>query len=555
MPATRDIPTSGPLLCDIGASSCLPRELLAEIFERIPLPVVLDRGTGDVVLNAKARSLWQITDAHSSSLPLVIDGETQSLLTLLSTPTNGGGPTVTPLVRVPGGEQYELEVLPWTRAADSHTWRLAILQPLDQGGTEGRLLAGKTDRLKAIVHEFRNTLTAAREALAFLQEGVVGELNAAQRRFVNSAVEDLERLVRALVDLTSLWVTQAGVLRMIARPVDIRHVVEQTTLCAQSVGVKHGISLHVEIGEPPPILTGDHELLVQALRNVITNALRHTAAGGEIRVRAFVVDAAKAADAGDAFHAAQSECSGADESVVIEVHDSGSGIGPADQERVFRPFERGGADGSAQGPPGSGGMGLGLTIARDIASTHGGTLHVRSAPGKGSCFVFRFPKAEACARSWMVRATQRAIEDVRPLGAPLAGVLLRFVTDNGDPEERLHPDLLSAAQQVAIQNLRPADTVVAIEGQLLLLIRGGTRSAAYATIDRLLHSLVEMFRACGASLGECSMMFGIAVYPEDGDNPEAILARAEAELSAFSIGVGRGTEESHEREADDPAGR
>jgi len=202
MPVTRDIPTSGPSLCDTGDSSCLPRELLAEIFERIPLPVVLDRGTGDVVLNAKARSLWQIADAHSSSLPLVVDGETQSLLTLLSTLSNGVGPTVTPLVRVPGGEQYQLDVLPWKRAADSHTWRLAILQPLDQGGTEGRLLTGKTDRLKAIVHEFRNTLTAAREALAFLQEGVVGELNAAQRRFLNSAVEDLERLVLSLIHIS-----------------------------------------------------------------------------------------------------------------------------------------------------------------------------------------------------------------------------------------------------------------------------------------------------------------------------------------------------------------
>ena len=253
MPVTPDVPTSDPSLCETGASSCLPRELLAEIFERIPLPVVVDRGTEDAVLNTKARSLWQITDADSSSLPVVVDGETQSLLTLLAVPTNGVGPTVTPHVRLPGGEQYEVDVLPWKRTADSRTWRLAILRPLDQSCTEDRLLTDKMDRLKAIVHEFRNTLTAAREALAFLQEGAVGELNAEQRRFLNSAMEDLERLVRALVDLTSLWVTRAGVLRMVACPVDIRRVVEQTTLGAQPVAIRHGISLRVEIGDPPPI--------------------------------------------------------------------------------------------------------------------------------------------------------------------------------------------------------------------------------------------------------------------------------------------------------------
>jgi GGDEF domain-containing protein len=133
----------------------------------------------------------------------------------------------------------------------------------------------------------------------------------------------------------------------------------------------------------------------------------------------------------------------------------------------------------------------------------------------------------------MVRATERAIEDVRPLGVPLACVRLRFEADGGDPEERVRSGLLSAAQEFAIQSLRPADTVLAIEGQLLLLMRGGTQSTAYAMLDRVLHALVKMLRAGGATSGECNMVFGVAAYPEDGDNAEAILSRAEAELSAF----------------------
>jgi len=505
-------------------------------------------------LNAQARSLWRATDAESSNLPIIVDGEVQSVLTLPLAFADGAGSTVLRRVRGPDGQQYEACVLRSTHAADLSVWGVVVLRPLEQGPSGGELLTDKVTRLKAIVHEFRNTLTAAREALAFVHEGAVGELNAEQRRFLGSAMDDMEGLSRAVVDLTSLWVTPAGILRMMPRPVDIRRVVEQTTVGVQPVAEKYGVSLRVEVGNPPPVLTGDHELLVQALRNVLTNALRHTSARGEIWVRAFAVDAPQkgAPKTERDSSAAQSSDSAAEGAVIIEVHDSGRGIEPGDQERIFRAFERGKPDESVKGSAGSGGMGLGLAIARDIASRHGGTLHLHSTPGKGSCFVFRFPKSETCARSWMVRATRQAIEDVRPRGAPLASILLRFEPGNGGSEERVHPDLLSALQQVAIRNLRPTDTVLAIEGQLLLLIRGSTRSAAYTMIERVLHSLAEMFRVGRAAFDEYRMVVGVAAYPEDGSGPDAILSRAEADLSAFPIGTGRCTEEHHEREADRP---
>ncbi len=541
-------------LCETITSGRLPRELVDEVLERIPLPIVVHSCADQLFLNAKARSLWRVTDGASSGLPIIVQGEVRSLLTLPPVLANGVESAVLPHVRAPGGQEYEAHVLGSTPSADRPAWRVVVLRPLELEPGEGGLLADKVTRLKAIVHEFRNTLTAAREALAFVHEGAVGELNAEQRRFLGSAMDDIEGLSRAMVDLTSLWVTQAGILRMMPRPVDIRRLVEQTTVCAQPVAEKHGVSLRVEIGDPPPILTGDHELLVQALRNVLTNALRHTSVGGEIWIRAFSADPPwkGVPKTGRDSYAAPPGDSGTGGAVVIEVRDSGRGIEPGDQERIFWAFERGTSDGSVTGPMGSGGMGLGLTIARDIASRHGGTLHLQSAPGKGSCFVFRFPKSETCARSWMVRTTQQAIEDVRPLGAPLAGILLRFEPDNGDPGGRVHPDLLSALQQIAIQNLRPTDTVLAIEGQLLLLIRGSTRSAAQTMIERVLHSLVEMFRAGRATFGEYRMVVGVAAYPEDGSDPDAILSRAEAELSAFPIGAGPGLEESHEREADHP---
>ena len=526
---------------DTCPGGSLPVELLAEIVGRMPMPTVVDRPSGGVYLNPAARSLWSNTDACSPDLPVIVGGKTHSLSTLHSGPDRGQELTSMPQVRVPGGKEYEVDLFHWRPEADSPPWRVSILRPMDHGkeraslSADDKLLTDKLNRLKAIVHEFRNTLTAAREALAFLQEGAVGEMNTEQHRFLDSAMEDLDGLVRTIVELTSLWATPAGVLRLFTRPVDIRHVVELTTLSTQPIAEKRGISLHVEVGGLPLVLTGDNELLVQGLRNVLTNALRHTPAGGEIWVRAFVIGGDKEGAPKDVRGADPEPGQGreADETVVIEVQDSGKGIAAVDRERIFQPFERGSADGPGEGVAGGGGMGLGLAIARDIASTHGGTLDARSVSGEGACFVFRFPKSQTGARAWMVRATQRAIEDVRPLGVPLACVRLRFEADGDDPEERVRSGLLSAAQQFAIQSLRPADTVLAIEGQLLLLMRGGTQSTAYAMLDRVLHALVKMLRAGGGTSGECNMVFGVAAYPEDGDNAEAILSRAEAELSAF----------------------
>jgi len=537
MTATHDVTTIDPSACAPNECNCLHRELLGKIFERTPIPIVVDFGADDVFLNCHARALWFTENINCSKLPVIVNGKTQSLLTLPCLPDDGVELVVRPQVRVPEGKEYEVEIFFWKPEADSPSWRIIILQPLDHGFTEGILLTDKVSRLKAIVHEFRNALTAAQEGLALLHEGAVGELNAEQQRFLNSVIEDLESMGRGTVELTSLWTTQAVVLRLMPRPIDMKRVVEQTTLCAQPVAEKSGVSLCVEITEPLPILTGDHKLLVQALRNVLSNAIRHTSTGGEVLVRAFGVQAwnEHIQKAEHVSNRGQTESNIGDESIVIEIYDTGPGIEPADQERIFKPFERGTSTGLSQGSLGSEGMGLGLAIARDITERHGGMLRIRSTTGEGSCFVFRFPISKTCARSWMLRATQQALEDVRPLRAPLAAVLLRFGTDHSNLDEHVHPNVFSAVQQIAIQNLRPTDTVLAIESQLLLLIRGSTRSGAYAMIDRVLHSLTEIERSGGPNFGEYNMVFGAAASPEDGDSAEEILSRAEAELSTFSI--------------------
>lgn len=517
-----------PPVFEVGESDQLPIGLVIGILERVQLPVVISRDADAIHLNAAARALWPNSTAVDS-LRIVIDGKESTLPDRLAELNTGS------LITVPGSGQFQVFTFHWARSGAS-PWIASILRSPGAAEPERELLDNKLTRLKAIVHEMRNTLTAAREALSFLQEGIVGELNADQRRFLSSAVEDVDGLGRAMVELTSLWITQAGVLRLMPRTVDIRQVVEQTTLSAKPVAEKRGISLCVEFGDRPALMTGDHGLLVQALRNVVTNALRHTPDGGTIRVRTYVRGAGEKRPLNAAFDSPEDVTKAANtgKSIVIEVRDSGPGIQLTDQERIFQPFERVQTDGSSNEPVG-GGMGLGLSIAREIASGHGGTLRLRAASGMGSCFVFEFPESGSCSRAWMLRAVRQAMEEVRPLRGRVACVLLRFERDPSEPQDAIHADTLSIVQQAAIKHLRPSDTVLTIDEQLLVLLKGGTTAAASAMINRVLHLLVvEKVRADRLMFQGYRLSYGLATYPEDGESAEAILGCAEAGLRSFS---------------------
>lgn len=524
--------SSNQLCCKQETSTGLPEGLLAEFFERAPGPVMVTCSTdGRLYLNAEARMLWPTADFDPLTPESSSDGRSSALDFPLAISGHGAAGTSTPSVRLADGEEYGLDTFTWKSSSNSTLWRVTILRRLCQDSLQGEFFQRKINRLKSIVHELRNTLTAAKEALAFLQEGVVGELNAGQSRFVRSAAEDLELLVRAMTDLSSLWVTSGSLSRIKSSAIDIVRVVEQSTLHARAAADRAGISLQIEFGNSLPALVGDHELLVQAIRNVLTNALQHTPPGGAIWIRTFVLDSENSTAVTQEGRPDDDKRNLLDsgKSLVIEVQDSGEGISPDDRGRIFQPFERGRPKDSHAGALGGGGMGLGLTIACDIAWAHGGTLQVRDEPQRGSCFVFRFPLSEGHARRWMLRMTQRAIDDIHSLRVPLAAVLLQIESTDSHASE----NLLSNVQELAVRNLRPSDSVLAIDSQILLLMRGGTRAAGYAAVDRIMRSLIQMHRAQESVIDHYNMRFGVAAYPQDGDTADAVLQRAEAELHAF----------------------
>jgi two-component system OmpR family sensor kinase/two-component system sensor histidine kinase BaeS len=214
-----------------------------------------------------------------------------------------------------------------------------------------------------VAHELRTPLSVVQGNLQAILDGVY-PLEMAQ---VASLYDETRLLIRLVDDLHDLALAEAGQLRLERAPVDLaalaRAAVDQFAPAAEAGGV----ALELTAAEGAPEIEGDAGRLAQVLRNLLSNALRHTPAGGRVTVRV--------------------EPAGG--WARLQVVDTGSGIAPEDLPHVFDRFYR---SDKSRGR-GGGGAGLGLAIARQLIAAHGGQIEVASPPGAGTTFTITLPAA------------------------------------------------------------------------------------------------------------------------------------------------------------------
>ena len=246
----------------------------------------------------------------------------------------------------------------------------------DRGGFVGRLWTlrdvteqRELDRLKdefvaTVSHELRTPLTSMMGFLEMIREGEAGELNEEQQRFLAIVYRSSERLQRLVGDLLFVARLDANGLQLRFGDVQLDEIVRDAVESSGALARSRGVSLVAELDPMPPV-SGDKERLTQLVGNLISNALKFTPAGGRVVARAFV-------DGGKA---------------VVEIADTGIGIPPGEQSRLFQRFFRS-STATEQAIPGTG---LGLVISRAIAEAHGGTIDVTSLPGEGTTFRVEIP--------------------------------------------------------------------------------------------------------------------------------------------------------------------
>jgi signal transduction histidine kinase len=222
----------------------------------------------------------------------------------------------------------------------------------------------KDDFIASVSHELRTPLTSIRGYLDLVREGEAGELTDDQERFLGIVDRNADRLLRVVGDLLFVAQVGAGKLDLALEDVELDKLVDHATDAARPHADSRELELVSEI-EPLPTLRADRARLGQVLDNLVSNAIKFTPTGGRVVVRAFAEDGA----------------------VVLEVSDTGLGMSPDEQARLFERFYRT----AAASEHAIQGTGLGLTIVKAIVDAHGGSITVQSATGAGTTFRILLP--------------------------------------------------------------------------------------------------------------------------------------------------------------------
>jgi two-component system sensor histidine kinase BaeS len=217
--------------------------------------------------------------------------------------------------------------------------------------------------LANLVHELGRPLGALRSAIQALAGGAAHDPQLLED--LTTGMDDqAARLQHLLEDLAHLHDQVLGSLEMEYQQLKISEWLPKVLRSWQEAAKDKHLTWQTDIPADLPEIFADPNRLASVVENLVSNAIKYTTPGGTVSVSALVEG----------------------EELLIRVKDNGSGIAPEEQQKVFEPFYRGN-----QGRRFKQGMGLGLSIARDLIEAHGGRISLESEPGEGSLFTIHLP--------------------------------------------------------------------------------------------------------------------------------------------------------------------
>jgi two-component system sensor histidine kinase VicK len=272
-------------------------------------------------------------------------------------------PTVFRAERVIGERTLEITLAPFAGGEGGQGGILALIHDVTQQRRSEQM---RREFVANVSHELRTPITNVRgyaETLTELGESIdPGD----REHFLKVILNESDRMTKIVQDLLLLSKLDAGETELVTEDFDLclsaRNICDAMLLNVQ----KRGMTMELETPEQPVLCRGDRARIEQVIVNVVTNAIRYTPDGGDIRVRV----------------------GQGGETVWISVKDTGIGIPKDDIPRIFDRFYRVDKARSRE----AGGSGLGLSIVRDAVLAHGGSITVGPNKPQGSRFIVRFPR-------------------------------------------------------------------------------------------------------------------------------------------------------------------
>jgi PAS domain S-box-containing protein len=222
----------------------------------------------------------------------------------------------------------------------------------------------KSDFLANMSHELRTPLNAIVGFSQVLKEKLFGELNDKQSEYVDDILSSANHLLSLINDILDLSKVEAGQVELELAPFSLREALERGIVMVREKASTNGVVLALDLDPTVDLVQGDERRIRQVVFNLLSNAVKFTPEGGTVNV-----------------------CTArSDGEVRVAVSDTGPGIAPPDQERIFEEFQQA-EMGEQQGE----GTGLGLALSRRLVELHGGRIWVESKLGDGATFAFTLP--------------------------------------------------------------------------------------------------------------------------------------------------------------------
>jgi PAS domain S-box-containing protein len=245
----------------------------------------------------------------------------------------------------------------------------------------------KSQFLASMSHELRTPLNAIIGFSEILGDKTFGDLNDRQLKYSNNILNSGRHLLQLINDILDLSKVEAGRLELTRSSFSLARALENAQVIVKTLACKKGIALDFDVAAAPPELFADEAKFKQIMYNLLSNAIKFTPDKGRVTVTATRGNHPN----GHGAPASKSPLSG--ECLTVTVADTGIGIHPRDQERIFAEFEQ--VD-SSYGRLQQG-TGLGLALTKRLIELHGGRIRVESEgiEGKGSRFTFLLPLQKA----------------------------------------------------------------------------------------------------------------------------------------------------------------
>ena len=349
------------------------QDVLRAVMDSVPVGIILVGLDGTVQLTNQPMDDLLNTDA-SRLIGLDPDAVTALLLTdttnqpaLINemgahTPNSDLASVTIYEVPSPVHRIFEVHAAPVIAESGNRLGRIFTVRDVTREREVDRM---KTEFVSMVAHELRTPLTSIKGFVDLLRDGDAGELTDEQLEFLTIVATNTDRLVAMINDLLDISRIESGKVELVRTQVDLGQSIRNvaTTLRPQ-IEAKHQ-RLTLDLPDNL-VVSADADRVAQILTNLLSNASKFTPPDHDITIVAEPLP----------------------DAVRVDVTDTGIGLSRADQAKLFSRFYRSTNQAARQ----TEGTGLGLAITRSLVELHGGTISVRSAPGRGSTFSFTLPR-------------------------------------------------------------------------------------------------------------------------------------------------------------------